>query len=137
MEELKEYLQFQSTRPCGARLITGSVITLEYLFQSTRPCGARHDNMRDNLREFGISIHAPLRGATVGYGGNIPQYLISIHAPLRGATSYDVPPTSSNANFNPRAPAGRDVVCSFFLLFTQISIHAPLRGATTTSPYTL
>ena len=33
-------------------------------FQSTRPCGARRDEMRAELRQAMVSIHAPVWGAT-------------------------------------------------------------------------
>ena len=35
-----------------------------------------------------ISIHAPAKGATKGYGRITNIYLISIHAPAKGATRY-------------------------------------------------
>jgi len=56
-------------------------------FQSTRPCGAR-----------------PL-------GLDYPLYIdrVSIHAPVRGATVVGLLVTYSGASFNPRARAGRDV----------------------------
>ncbi len=55
-----------------------------------------------------ISIHAPLRGATITTAAISPFSTISIHAPLRGATTA-----------TPRRPTE-----------DEISIHAPLRGAT-------
>ena len=57
---------------------------------------------------FGISIHAPARGATVDIVVLRPKGDISIHAPARGATVIV------------RGCFGE--VC--------ISIHAPARGAT-------
>ncbi len=61
------------------------------------------------LSVFGISIHAPARGATgqntIGFNN---FYIISIHAPARGATQ----------------------VTLILPLEAKISIHAPARGAT-------
>ena len=55
-----------------------------------------------------ISIHAPTRGATMGYLFFARLYLISIHAPTRGAT----------------------LNLDTTLILYEISIHAPTRGAT-------
>ncbi len=79
------------------------------MFQSTRPCGARLSERRPRARSSHVSIHAPLRGATVHaprQGDRIP---VSIHAPLRGATIIEL-------------------MLGWKLM---VSIHAPLRGAIT------
>ena len=55
-----------------------------------------------------ISIHAPVKGATMPRGGVLPGGRISIHAPVKGATV---------------RPSDR-------LLPFGISIHAPVKGAT-------
>ena len=61
------------------------------------------------LELFGtISIHAPVKGATMTELGQKFTDLISIHAPVKGATS------------NQHA----------LLLILLISIHAPVKGAT-------
>ncbi len=79
-------LAFQSTRPCGARL--GPWLHLQQIirFQSTRPCGARLNFDAFLAARHAVSIHAPVRGATV--------HLHSVQAQIFG--------------FNPRARAGRD-----------------------------
>ncbi len=99
---------FQSTRPCGARRAgTGQwpqrrcfnpraragrdVLTVLKrgaipVFQSTRPCGARLNFDAFLAARHAVSIHAPVRGATV--------HLHSVQAQIFG--------------FNPRARAGRD-----------------------------
>ena len=56
---------FQSTRPCGARLFPGVRIILSIMFQSTRPCGARPLTNSTQPGSRPVSIHAPLRGATL------------------------------------------------------------------------
>ena len=86
-------------------------------------------------KRTGVSIHAPLRGATIPVPGSSPilssfnprtpagcdermgaagrmAFGVSIHAPLRGATDIATTPTDS---------------------FNGVSIHAPLRGATLTT----
>ena len=55
-----------------------------------------------------ISIHAPVKGATVEMEGKQYDELISIHAPVKGAT----------------------VVEAVQFVDTEISIHAPVKGAT-------
>ncbi len=79
-------LQFQSTRPHGARPEYKGVLAGWNAFQSTRPHGARRppelhphrrapcfnprartgrdDDRREELRRALVSIHAPARGAT-------------------------------------------------------------------------
>ena len=77
---------FQSTRPCGARQAQARLLEMQRQFQSTRPCGARHAIV------FGLD----------------PGCVVSIHAPLRGATVLLLLSPFLVLRFNPRAPAGRD-----------------------------
>ena len=56
-----------------------------------------------------ISIHAPMRGATLVQNDKNTSSFISIHAPMRGATGTSY--TDTNVK-------------------KAISIHAPMRGAT-------
>ncbi len=56
-----------------------------------------------------ISIHAPMRGATLGLlGQELLIHLISIHAPMRGATLNNFCPFSVPFYFNPRTHARCD-----------------------------
>ena len=77
-------------------------------FQSTRPCGARlplHSTVPDTDT---VSIHAPVWGATSGryrLGGYPP---VSIHAPVWGATQARRLLPYVQQRFNPRARVGRD-----------------------------
>ena len=59
-------------------------------------------------QHFKVSIHAPTRGATVGYMTGGKTLKVSIHAPTRGAT---------------QRPDDR-------YFEDNVSIHAPTRGAT-------
>ena len=146
-------------------------------FQSTRPHGARRDHESWRTMSVTVSIHAPARGATLM--STVSRYCdvyVSIHAPARGATCRDrmdsrcdtefqsTRPhgarhacvrqyTSAMIRFNPRARTGRDIdraesadVASRFQstrphgarhsttlsipACTYVSIHAPARGAT-------
>ncbi len=108
LEELED-LQFQSTRPHGARLVQLQLSPLNCLFQSTRPHGARqqHGGIRWTV-EF-VSIHAPAWGAT--------RSLLLI--------------CGLHTSFNPRARMGRDTDRALHLHQSRVSIHAPAWGATT------
>ena len=105
-----KYLQFQSTRPHGARRAAERLPCFErvsihapargatlmmpvtitaWLFQSTRPHGARRGQIHLSANEQ-VSIHAPARGAT--YRGFLSASWpgVSIHAPARGATALEM-----------------------------------------------
>ena len=55
-----------------------------------------------------VSIHAPVKGATVGDKLNMDITSVSIHAPVKGATGAAVWAAIIKC-FNPRAREGRDV----------------------------
>ena len=122
---------FQSTRPCEARQVSTAGGFLGHSgfnpralarrdsypktkcclicgFQSTRPCEARLFLDRDFSFMSEVSIHAPLRGATVKR----------------------LPKPKKCRGFNPRALARRDSAKLPGRLVHIVSIHAPLRGAT-------
>ena len=81
-------------------------------FNSRTPKGC--DNYLRPIRQLQeVSIHAPLKGATLPYYEVDEKWIVSIHAPLKGATLYS-----------------RDGVP-----LDQVSIHAPLKGATVVSMY--
>ena len=80
--------------------------------------------------KFGISIHAPARGATIIEHGFCALSVISIHAPARGATCLYILPVLKMHYFNPRSREGSDNVETICSLYLAISIHAPARGAT-------
>ena len=129
-------LLFQSTRPCGARRNRVGGMARDGVFQSTRPCGARRRRKPLASGCDQVSIHAPVRGATIPIplstassmrfqstrpcgarqrqSGRVqgPDH-VSIHAPVRGAT---------NGGSNPPPSIG-------------VSIHAPVRGATHRPPH--
>ena len=102
-----------------------------------------------------VSIHAPLRGATVHDLQPALGQIVSIHAPLRGATSGAAQLFTVCTGFNPRPSARGDEPPRSTSLAVPcfnprpsargdrhlrrrghgsggVSIHAPLRGATST-----
>ena len=78
------------------------------LFQSTLLQEERQLFNKWLEENYGISIHAPTRGATPWLLKDFYNIMISIHAPTRGAT----------------------VEKDFYNKTMEISIHAPTRGAT-------
>ena len=55
-----------------------------------------------------ISIHAPVKGATDPYRDGTDDLDISIHAPVKGATPVDAHQRASAYHFNPRSREGSD-----------------------------
>ena len=102
---------FQSTLPRGERPFSSSFVGVNLSFQSTLPRGERRLWHIGKYAIAFISIHAPARGATMGYAIERFRSVISIHAPARGATFFPI-------NVIPQP--------------IKISIHAPARGATST-----
>ena len=129
------------------------------LFQSTPPCGGRLMARRHPRRDDAVSIHAPVRGATTQILGRTPLLQVSIHAPVRGATigalltvlgqmvSIHAPVRGATfcyscqlrpiGGFNPRPRAGGDAVGQGLAQGVDVSIHAPVRGATITGSNTI
>ena len=80
---------------------------------------------------YGISIHAPARGATDTTVNLFEGFDISIHAPARGATFPVADVVFCESDFNPRSRKGSDHPNLIDRLSKiPISIHAPARGAT-------
>ena len=99
-----------------------------------------------------VSIHAPVRGATLKITQSDTVQRVSIHAPVRGATQLPEANSVATGCFNPRAREGRDVRRNLYgqvsrcfnpraregrdphhiavVVWQTVSIHAPVRGAT-------
>ena len=56
--------KFQSTHPCGVRRVHDYRMGFGIGFQSTHPCGVRPGVMGSPMSAVGVSIHAPVWGAT-------------------------------------------------------------------------
>ena len=63
-----------------------------------------------------VSIHAPVRGATNTQFGLTGPALVSIHAPVRGATHFPRPECGNKSCFNPRTREGCDNAIQWVLL---------------------
>jgi len=100
--------EFQPTLPCGERPGVEASLSTAVMFQPTLPCGERPKYRGVLQPGFGVSTHAPVRGATPRADPCWRQSLVSTHAPVRGATTF------------------RCRRCRCF----PVSTHAPVRGAT-------
>ena len=56
--------------------------------------------------------------------------MVSIHAPVKGATVGSVPFSSASTGFNPRPREGSDDTRGLRPRVSSVSIHAPVKGAT-------
>ena len=98
------------------------------MFQSAPPHGERHSRYR-HLRNFGVSIRAPARGATRIVEAH--AQIVSIRAPARGATlSFYLHGCSSS--FNPRPRTGSDALAramayAAFSMFQSAPPHGERR----------
>ena len=78
-----------------------------------------------------VSIHAPVKGATVSVSVSVSVSKVSIHAPVKGATPVVGNMTAEAEGFNPRPREGGDL--EFYPVgrrASEVSIHAPVKGAT-------
>ena len=118
--------------------------------------GATYDDISKLVDDY-VSIHAPVRGATVPFvllvlilccfnsrarEGRDTQLQVraevcrvSIHAPVRGATDTSKSNMLITKSFNSRAREGRDpLLLQLAMRCMSVSIHAPVRGATGHAP---
>ena len=103
--------KFQSTLPRGERLYVLLGVYDDDLFQSTLPRGERRDSVKSKRANYGISIHAPARGATAGFTVlTDKKYLFQSTLP-RGERPADPAGMYSHQYFNPRSREGSDI-CS-------------------------
>ena len=109
MRGLPQKRHFNPRTREGCDAITRAREKLMYVFQSTHPWRVRLPLSLLIDAADGISIHAPVKGATHGTAG----------------------PPAVAPDFNPRTREGCDVkLLSTLALARLISIHAPVKGAT-------
>ncbi len=99
---------FQSTHPHGVRPGKRASRSMGFKFQSTHPHGVRREVWHVDFDSYGVSIHAPARGATRGKRCEPAQRAVSIHAPARGATNAKRFGGAIIWGFNPRTRTGCD-----------------------------
>ncbi len=126
-------VEFQFTRPRGARRGGVGVAVWVQSFQFTRPRGARRDGRRRGPRHDGVSIHAPARGATAALSGRYAPLRFQFTRP-RGARHNPDDYTSPVIEFQFTRPRGARLDEAVYARLERlVSIHAPARGATTSS----
>ncbi len=79
---------FQSTPLCEGRLPSSKYLHPWGQFQSTPLCEGRPTDPKAKLPRLTVSIHAPMRGATIFFRCSGESCFVSIHAPMRGATVF-------------------------------------------------
>ena len=77
-----------------------------------------------------VSIHAPVKGATLVSGEEVIIIRVSIHAPVKGATGRSAPSFFLIFSFNSRTRKGCDNSLAIERKLSTVSIHAPVKGAT-------
>ena len=105
---------FQPTHPCGVRHKEVKVEDIWTVVSTHAPLrGATRDDPNYDPK-IKVSTHAPLRGATL-QKKDIPSLcrIVSTHAPLRGATPWQRRDVPQGQGFNPRTPAGCDLLCVY------------------------
>ena len=106
------------------------------VFQSTHPHGVRLLRFNVLFHPFGVSIHAPTRGATHFILGVVELNDVSIHAPTRGATSDCANMVDKTFTVSIHAPTRGATNCAASKFkHIPVSIHAPTRGATNVNIY--
>ena len=120
---------FQSTHPCGVRLVQLLLPLNHTDFNPRTHVGC--DSANRNAQEVAIiSIHAPMWGATSWGNAWNGMFFISIHAPMWGATPFDLA-TALVYIFQSTHPCGVRLDHPGFISGVKnISIHAPMWGAT-------
>ncbi len=100
-------------------------------FRSTPPCGERPRAGCHAIIDIGFDPRPRAGSDVVLLGAKGPRPVVSIHAPVRGATV--TPPSTpwSASCFDPRPRAGSDLDRAHGPGVHGVSIHAPVRGATT------
>ena len=133
---------------CDPSLISSPAFKV---FQSTHPCGVRLIKLVTNSSLADVSIHAPVWGATLVINRVNTFKQVSIHAPVWGATQRwprqqprqcfnprtrvgcdcgSCCSKRSDFGFNPRTRVGCDVQTDMDYKRQLVSIHAPVWGAT-------
>ena len=152
-EPFRRWVGFQSTPLCEGRRSTRTIPPASTTFQSTPLCeGRRQANRRHRRGDPCFNPRPSARGDVAAFAQSA-EVGVSIHAPLRGATWPTTDARESSTCFNPRPSArgdlmfdrriteahqfqstplceGRHWLAGTDRLDCEVSIHAPLRGAT-------
>ncbi len=125
---------FRSTLPCGERRRATASAQASSMFRSTLPCGERPGSCRRCRRRWDVSIHAPVRGATIddSYVVSTPEFRSTLPC---GERRCEAVADGRTKMFRSTLPCGeRRCIDGTSLLGRTVSIHAPVRGATRIMP---
>ena len=95
-----------------------------------RARAGRDTQVADEVEGYGVSIHAPARGATFRDSTSNCNRRFQSTRPRGARPTARFLRASTTTSFNPRARAGRDVSLLICANSRLVSIHAPARGAT-------
>ena len=126
-------LQFQFTRPCGARRRSLEYDWVNTCFNSRARVGRDPIFMLISCYETRFNSRARV-GRDKERRKRNQQKGVSIHAPVWGATCVGTAFNLRHASFNSRARVGRDDGFTSVSAHRLVSIHAPVWGATHISP---
>jgi len=99
---------FDPRSRAGSDMLPKPTLPRPMQFRSALPCGERLRARSRHGHDRGVSIRAPVRGATLARR----------------------PTSQSSRGFDPRSRAGSDLVALVPITFSGVSIRAPVRGAT-------
>jgi len=126
---VRVHIEFQSTRPRGARLRLLKLLRWSKDVSIHAPAwGATRVPVASSL-PLTVSIHAPAWGATAVMVMLDQQTYVSIHAPAWGATGRLLGTRYAGLCFNPRARVGRDIFIFHNLLGILLFQSTRPRGA--------
>jgi len=148
-----DYVRFQSTPPRRGRRAAARALATMSAFQSTPPRRGRLMGLVYVWQRWGVSIHAPAKGATALDGFLSPGIQCFNPRPREGGDTINSPLSYAVFSFNPRPREGGDVARPMWrhrrLRFQStpprrgrltvsvaqancfsVSIHAPAKGAT-------
>ena len=123
--------EFQSTHPCGVRRVSCYLLSFLQRFNPRTPAGCDPASLASFLASSSVSIHAPLRGATLQSTAikSSSGTFQSTH-PCGGRHCISMYSAESSL-FQSTHPCGvRQMSGPPGKKEDEVSIHAPLRGAT-------
>ena len=126
---------FQSTHPYGVRPMLRNHSRWVSLFQSTHPYGVRRPGRLPDGGDEGVSIHAPVRGATLGRISYSTGRQCFNPRTRTGCDRTQTLEAQCHRLFQSTHPYGvRRTTGKHIFHAIRVSIHAPVRGATYNSP---
>ena len=117
----------RTRKGCDISILFNKFHQIGFNSRTRKGCDKKEEGVKDTAN---VSIHAPVKGATVLQ--SIPKTIlsVSIHAPVKGATIQTPSKKKYMISFNSRTRKGCDSELNNCTLVRCVSIHAPVKGAT-------